>query len=155
MSNFKAGTPLEVLFAAMGCPSEPVYTFVDDETGQPTHILSGRLAEALKRSGAVPMLVEMGDTLIDAIKAGTLGVEEAHALTLPEAALDVPAIVGAWGEKHIIIDGAHRLWRRWKRGDIDFPAYVVPERAWRLFEIGDVPGDGAFWDDFNRNAKVR
>lgn len=135
--------------------ASPVYTFVDDETGQATHIAVEPLLDAIKRAGVVPMIAEMGDSLIEAIKRGDLNVETDHAATLPDEALDAPCVVGAWGDKHIIIDGSHRLWRRYARGDRDFPAYVIPERAWRLFVIDGMPGDGAYWDNFNRTAKVR
>lgn len=138
----------------IGLVVEPIYTFVDTD-GTVTHIASGQLLAALVRAGAVPMLCEMADSLIACLERGDLGVEEHHALKLPESALDAPLTVGIWGDSHIVIDGAHRLWRRWKRGDRDFPAYMVPERGWRLFELHDMPGDGTFWDDFNRNAKVR
>jgi hypothetical protein len=154
-NTFPTGTPLAILLAALGAPSEPVYTFVDDSTGQPTHILSGRLAAALVRSSAVPIRCVMDDSLIASLEKGLLGVEEAHALKLPEEALDAPCIVGQWDGAHIMIDGAHRLWRLWQRGDREFNAYYVPEKAWRLFVIDDIGGDGSFWSDFNRTAKVR
>jgi hypothetical protein len=64
-------------------------------------------------------------------------------------------MVGVWGDKNIIIDGAHRIWRNWKAGNTSFPAYVLPEEAWREFVVLDVPGDAAFWDSFNRTAQVR
>lgn len=136
---------------------EAVYTFVDSATGEPTHIASGMLLQAVKRAGVIPLQADIAPSLAAALEAGTLGVEEPHALSLPEAALEAPVLVCEWGDSHVIADGAHRLWRRWRRGDTDFPAYVIPERAWRLFVIPneEIGGDGAFWDNFNRNAKVR
>lgn len=134
--------------------TDAVYTFVNHD-GVPVHIASDALLRALKRSDVVPSLCEFGDTLIVALEKGDLGVEEDHALSLPEAALETPLIVGTWGSKHIMIDGAHRLWRRWKRGDRDFNAYYVPEEAWRRFTIDGMPGSGAFWREHNRNSKVR
>lgn len=132
-----------------------IYTFVDGDTGEPTHIAVEPLLAAIKRSGVIPILAGIGESLVAALERGELGVEEDHALTLPEEALDVPCVVCNWGETHIIADGAHRLWRRWKRGDLEFPVYVVPESAWRLFVVGGIPGDGKYWDHFNRNAKIR
>lgn len=76
-------------------------------------------------------------------------------LPLAGATLEVPGVIGEWGEQHISIDGAHRLWRRWKRGDPSFPAYVVPEAAWRAFCICDMPGTGDEWREFNRTMEVR
>lgn len=135
--------------------TDPFYTFVD-RGGTPTHIACGVLRRALEKSQkAQPYLCEFGESLIGALKRGELGVEEEHALKLPDTALEAPGIVGQWGSDHILIDGAHRLWRRWQRGDTDFPAYMVPEELWRLFVIYDVPFDGAFWDHHNRNSKVR
>lgn len=134
-----------------------VYTFVTKE-GEVVHINMVPLKAAIIRVGVTPILAEMGGSLVEALEAGTLGVEEDHALKLPEEALDVPGIVGLWGANdHIIMDGAHRLWRRWKRGDREFPVYVVPEAAWRLYCIPNelVGGDAAYWDNFNRTAKVR
>lgn len=135
--------------------TEHVYTFVDGKTGEPTHIAASSLRACVERSGVTPMLCMFGEGLTDALARGDLGVEEHHALKLPEAALEVPILVCQWGPDHVIADGAHRLWRRWKRGDTDFPAYVIPEPAWRLFVVEGMPGDGAFWDTFNRNARVR
>lgn len=135
--------------------TEHVYTFVDAITGEPTHIAASTLAAAVKRSALQPVIAEMGGSLVAALEAGTLGVEEDHALKLPESALEEPILVRAWGDTHVIADGAHRLWRRWKRGDKDLICYSIPEEAWRLFIIVDMPGSGEFWDYFNRNAKVR
>lgn len=133
-----------------------IYTFVDGKTGETTHIAVEPLRAAIIRAGVIPVLAEIGGTLITALERGDLGVEEEYALKLPDAALDVPGIVCEWGKAdHVIADGAHRLWRRWKRGDATFPAYIIPEKAWRLYVVDDIPGDGKFWDHFNRNAKVR
>lgn len=134
--------------------TEHVYTFVD-KAGEPTHIAASSLRAAVERSPLKPTWCVIGDSLADALTRGDLGVEEPHALKLPDEALETPILVCQWGADHIIADGAHRLWRRWKRGDDDFLAYVVPEGAWRIFTIADMPMDGAFWDDFNRNAQVR
>lgn len=131
-----------------------VYTFVDNVTRETTHILSGELLAAAKRAGVIPVLAQIGQGLADALERGDLGVEEDHAMSLPEAALEEPALICEWGHEHVIADGAHRLWRRWKRGDKDFPAYLIPETAWRHFII-ELPGDSVFWDYFNRNAKIR
>lgn len=155
MATFPAGyNPLDTMFGML-FGRRTVYTFVNSETQQPTHIDVDPLLTAIKRAGVVPMLCEMGDTLEAALERNDLGVEEEHALKLPVEALDVPILVCCWGDTHVVADGAHRLWRRWKRGDKGFPAYVIPERAWRPFVITGLPGDGAFWNDFNRNAKIR
>lgn len=135
-----------------------VYTFVCSETGEPTHIDVSSLLRIVQAAGLKPIDAEIGDTLEEALRNGRLGVEEHHALKLPEEALKVPALVCQWGERdHVIADGAHRLWRRWKRGDKTFPVFIIPERVWRAFTIPNevMGGDGAYWDDFNRNAKVR
>lgn len=135
---------------------EHVYTFVDRETGQPCHIAVNMLRNALKLARVQPQLCQLGGTLVDALERGDLGVEEPHALRLPDAALETPLIVCQWGESdHVLADGAHRLWRRWKRGDSTFKAYMVREPVWRLFTVHDMPGDGAFWEHFNRSVKVR
>lgn len=134
--------------------TDAVYTFVD-HAGEPTHIAASLLLETLQRSNVIPVMCEFGGALIAALERGDLGVEEPHALKLPEEALDAPGIIGQWGDEHISIDGAHRLWRRWKRGDRQFPAYYLPEVVWRRFTIDGMPGDGAFWRDHNGNAKVR
>lgn len=131
-----------------------VYTFVGAETGEPVHIAVDPLALLIRMAQVSPIKCEMGESLIDALKAKSLGVEPEHALTLTDAALEAPLIVCEYGDTHIIADGAHRLWRRWKRGDGSFLAFVVPESVWRDYTIS-LPGDGAFWDNFNRNARVR
>lgn len=138
--------------------TEAVYTFVDNDK-VPVHIAASTLYRGLQEArggkGWPVTLCVMEQTLIDALKRGDLGVEEEHALTLPEEALERPGIIGAWGDAHICIDGAHRLWRRWQRGDRDFPAYYVPEALWREFTITGLPGTGEEWSDWNRNVKVR
>lgn len=136
MTTFKA--PLSVLDLP---PVEPVYTFVD-HAGEATHIAAGLLGYALREANWPTGRAEIGGTLADALKAGTLGVEEPHALSLPVEALETPIIVCEWGAgDHVIADGAHRLWRRWKRGDTDLICYMVPEHVWRKFTIYDMPGD--------------
>jgi hypothetical protein len=115
-----------------------VYTFVEKD-GTATHIATTVLLQTLKRAGVTPVLCVYDQTLVQALERGDLGVEVDHALALPEARLDVPGIVGQWGDEHIMIDGAHRLWRRWKRGDPDFPAYYLAEHLWRRFVINDMP----------------
>jgi hypothetical protein len=135
-------------------PSGTVYTFVDGDK-QPTHIASRILYNALASRGWPVTHCFIANSLITSLKEGTLGIEEPHALKLPDAALDKPALVCEWGRDHVIADGNHRLWRRWKRGDEDFPAYVVPEKVWRHFVVLDIPGSGEDWDRFNREAQVR
>lgn len=135
--------------------TEAVYTFVAADTGQPTHIAASTLRMILEGLGWEITDCIIAGSLASALARGELGVEPAHALSLPESALEAPGIVCEWQDTHVIADGAHRLWRRWKRGDMAFPAYLVPEPAWRPFVICDMPGDGKFWDHFNRNAQVR
>lgn len=134
--------------------TEAVYTFVD-KAGTPTHIAASTLLGALERRAYAVTECFIATNLIEALERGDLGVEEPHALRLPDAALERPGIIGQWGDGHISIDGAHRLWRRWKRGDASFPAYVVPEPLWRLCTISDMPGSGAMWKEFNRTAQIR
>ncbi len=138
-------------------PLGTTYTFVASDTGEAIHIASGCLLAFLRHVGeAIPTFeIELDPTVIAAMQRGDLGVEEDHALKLPEAALEAPLIVCEWGGTHIFADGAHRLWRRWKRGDTTFRAWVIPERMWRQFVVMGLPGSGDYWDDFNRNAKVR
>jgi hypothetical protein len=135
-------------------PEGVTYTFVEGgPSGTPTHIAVKVLLDAVR--GRMDTTYCLLGGMVPALERGDLGVEEAHALKFPEAALEVPGIVGEWGNDHVMIDGAHRVWRRWKRGDAGFHAYVVPESVWRHFVVLDVPGDAAFWDDFNRNAVIR
>lgn len=150
-SNFKA-PPLRVSDLPV---TEAVYAFVDGASGTPTHIAASTLLGALEAANWPVHDVHMGQGLIDAITRGDLNEEQDHALKLPDEALASPILVGEWGQEHIIIDGSHRLWRLYERGDRTFPARVVPEKLWRAFTIRDMPGSGAFWDDFNRTAKVR
>lgn len=133
--------------------TDAVYTFVENG-GKATHIASGLL---YRMASARLQLTHcfFSPSLEQALERGELGVEEDHALKLPDAALEKPILVCEWGEDHIIADGAHRLWRRWKRGDTWFKAYYVPEKAWRHFVIHGVPGTAEEWDWFTRNAKVR
>lgn len=136
--------------------TEAVYTFVE-HNGTPTHIAASTLLGGLERPGRVWPVTrcEMAPSLIEALERGDLGVEPPHALRLPLEALERPGIIGEWGDAHISIDGAHRLWRRWQRGDKWFPAYVVPEPAWRAFTIDDMPGSGEEWAAWNKTAQVR
>lgn len=134
--------------------TEAVYTFVDDG-GEPTHIAASTLLAALERRNVPAATCIITPSLIAALERGDLGVEEPHALSLPEEALKRPGIIGQWGDKHISIDGAHRLWRRWKRGDTDFPAYYLPEPVWRAFTIVDMPGSGEEWRAWNKSARIR
>ena len=134
--------------------TEAVYTFTTND-GQAIHIAASTLYGALERANWPVTECHMAPTLIAALERGDLGVEEPHALTLPEEALKRPGIIGEWGDAHISIDGAHRLWRRWQRGDHDFPAYVVPEQLWRQFCVHDMPGSADEWRDWNKNAKIR
>ena len=136
-------------------PLGTMYTFVEGKNMHPTHIASGVLSKALARSAMQVVHPLIAPSLAAALERGDLGVEEQHALKLSEASLEVPGVVGEWGDTHIVIDGAHRLWRRWKRGDKTFPCYLIPEALWRHFVVNGVPGSGEFWDTFNRTAQVR
>jgi hypothetical protein len=135
-------------------PGGTCYTFVETN-GEPTHIASMVLYKMLAERNWPVTRCFIAPTLIHALKTNSLGVEEPHAVKLPEAALEKPALVCEWGSDHVIADGNHRLWRRWKRGDKWFPAYVVPEAAWRHFTILGMPGTGEFWAEWNKTAKVR
>lgn len=134
--------------------TEMVYTFVE-HNGTPTHIAASTLGTVLEARKFPVTDCIIAPSLVAALERGDLGVEEPHALRLPVEALERPGIIGEWGDAHISIDGAHRLWRRWKRGDRTFPARVVPEKVWRLFTICDMPGTGAQWNEWNRTAQVR
>jgi hypothetical protein len=134
--------------------TEAVYTFVETD-GTPVHIAASTLLYGLETRSAPVTRCMIAPSLVAALERGDLGVEPPHALRLPESALEAPGIVGEWGDAHIIIDGAHRLWRRWKRGDPDFPAYVLPEALWREFQISGMPGSGEFWRAHNKTAEVR
>lgn len=144
-------------------PSGETYGFVHDDKHNVTHVAVGALKRLVAAyNGAFssrPLPLDQcafSDTLTGALERNELGVEIEHALTLSDEALKQPVIVGIWGaDKHILLDGAHRLWRVWKRGDQTFPAYVVPEYVWREFVVVDMPGDAAFWDEFNRTARIR
>jgi hypothetical protein len=156
MKSFKDIPPVGLSIAQVLAedPGGTLYTFVEGHSMHPTHIASGVLVKLL--TGRFPIhKPEISPSLARALERGDLGVEEPHALKLPEAALDTPVTVCEWGDTHIIADGAHRLWRRWKRGDKTFPAYIVPEKLWRHFVVNGVPGTGEFWDTFNRTAQIR
>jgi hypothetical protein len=129
--------------------TESVYTFTPDDA-PPVHIAASVLGRALKSANWPVTDCHIAPSLVDALKRGLLGVEEAHARRLPDGALNIPGIIGTWGEHHISIDGAHRLWRRWQRGDASFPAYVVPEKLWRRFTIVGFPGDADDWREINK-----
>lgn len=131
--------------------SDSFYTFVETD-GTVTHLAASLLLRTLERPHRPYPVTrcEFGETLIAALERGDLGVEPNHARRLPEAALERPGIIGLWGDTHISIDGAHRIWRRWQRGDRWFPAYVVPEAAWRVFTIEGIPGDAETWRELNK-----
>lgn len=135
--------------------TEAVYSFVEHD-GTATHIAASTLLATLEayrspKGERMPVTtIHMDAGLLRALERGDLGVEVAHTLRLPEAALERPGIIGQWGEHHISIDGAHRVWRRWKHGDRTFAAYVVPEALWRMYVITDMPGDGATWREINK-----
>lgn len=135
--------------------TEAVYAFTTHD-GQAVHIAASTLLGALERKPWPVTHCVIAPSLVEALERGDLGVEPPHALSLPDAALERPGVVGEWGDgAHICIDGAHRLWRRWKRGDADFPAYVVPEALWRHFQIGDMPGSAEHWREWNKTAQIR
>lgn len=135
--------------------TEAVYTFTTND-GQAVHVAASTLRRMIEAHGGYPVTdCEMAPSLIEAMQRGDLGIEEPHAMRLPEEALEVPAIIAEWGDAHVCMDGAHRLWRRWQRGDKTFPAYVVPEALWRQFQISDMPGSADEWREWNRTAQIR
>jgi hypothetical protein len=137
-------------------PFEQVYTLVDKASGKPTHVASAFLLRTCEAARLPIIRADIGGTLVTALENGELGVEEEHALKLPNEAIHSPLLVLEWNtQDHVIADGAHRLWRRWKAGHTTFRCYLVREEAWRHFEIYDMPGSGEEWDEFNRNAKIR
>lgn len=138
-------------------PTGETYGFVDNDKNEVTHIATGVIKRIMAEDLIRPPVTQcmFGESLTQAFERGELGVEEDHAMRLPEEALKVPCLIGLWGKSHIMLDGAHRVWRRLKRGDLDFPAYVMPENVWREFIVYDVPGTAAQWNEFNRHAKIR
>ena len=134
-------------------PMGSIYSFTDHD-GNITHIASTVL-RAVSIKLLTPVTCYINDSLREANARGDTGVEAEYALKLADEALEVPILVCEWGVDHVIADGAHRLWRRIQRGDVDFPAYVVPEKAWRHFVITDVPGTTQQWRDFNDNVPGR
>jgi|SRR5579864_2720993 len=143
-------------FSVLELPEdEHVYTFVSNDGTEPTHIAATTLRRALEIMKWPIIKCMIGAELIKCLERNDICIEPEHALALPEEALETAIIVCEWGTEHVIADGSHRLWRRWKRGDDHFKGYTVPEAVWREFAIYDIPGTGEYWDKFNRTAKVR
>jgi len=64
------------------------------------------------------------------------GVEQKHLSTLKDSDLAKPVIVIIWPDGDgTVIDGNHRLLARARRGDKDFPAYIIPAPHWEKILI--------------------
>lgn len=90
-------------------PTGETYGFVDRDKSRVTHVATGVIKFLLAELPLKPQLTicMFGDTLCQAFEKGELGVEEDHALRLPEEALKVPALVGLWDDGHLMLDGAY------------------------------------------------
>jgi hypothetical protein len=135
--------------------TEAVYTFVDEDGSPPLHIASDRLRAFLEKGEFQVYKCPWTPSMIQAMEQNTLGVEIEHALRLPVSALSIPGIYITKDGGQILVDGAHRMWRRWKAGYDCFYAYVVEEDVWKHFVVADLDGDRALWHNFAKNAKIR
>lgn len=63
-------------------------------------------------------------------------VEAAKARALTREQVNDPVIVLEWSDgTHLLIDGAHRLWRRWHESQGEVHAYVLPRAFWHRYVL--------------------
>lgn len=121
-------------------PGEEIYHWRNWDNGDQWVVAVTKLRDWLKSSTRVPVSsVALRPEWIEHI-ANHGGCEPDHLEKLMPWHTSEPAILLA-GPKgtYTVVDGNHRLLKRFMMGLLDAPAYLVPRSIWRRFEIVDAP----------------
>lgn len=135
---------------------DQIFTFVVEDTGECIHIAINRLVDYVEGTVAEPVLVELTPNVVQRYRDRVQGVEEDHAATLPEEALEHPIfLLHCDDDSYVFADDNHRVWRRIQRGDTNVMGYVVEPKTWNRFRVEGLPNadDSARWHDYIMTGK--
>lgn len=121
-------------------PSDQIFTHTDLDDGSIRHFNPDAIIRAIRESKIVPYVetLNLYQDLIDFLRSNH-GVEEDH-LQRIDHKLEDPILVAYFGplEENIvnlIIDGSHRVVRRWDKGLRDVPAILLSQEQWEPYLI--------------------
>lgn len=125
-----------------GHPLDQIFTHVDPE-GVTRHFNASALLRAIMRKQIqpLPQFIELGldEGLVDYIEKNQ-GVEQDHVERISEASTNNPILMVEFKDDgtHVIIDGSHRVVKRWRMGKHSIPCILVKEPGWVPFLVTDM-----------------
>lgn len=120
-------------------PTDELFTHIDKH-GVTRHWNTSAMVRAVFERKVQPHLAECDLTqgLIDHILQHH-GVEERSLATLPEKVLEIPVVLAQFADgTSLLVDGNHRVVRRWRKGLKKVHAMVFSEDQWTPFLVTDV-----------------
>jgi len=141
---------LNALMATILFGQDEVFTHEDGDTTPPTirHFNATQIRAYLTRVNAPVLTFQFDERLYEHL-VRKQGVEERKVTRLMERP-DIyaqPVLVAFFGDKHLIIDGSHRLVIQWRMGLREFKGYPVPQEIWERFLV-DLPTDDPEFTDY-------
>lgn len=127
----------------------PIYTFVDAETGQNTHIDTEKLRAwcyAMRHSLVIHHVPVDEAKVREFVEQNAVDMARVMELLLRDKPLDpiIFAHDGTYspengGPNMLLVDGRHRYTLAHKCGLETIPAYLVDKHDWKHFEIVNIP----------------
>lgn len=127
---------------------EEFFTWRQGDTGEVMHFAVTRFNTYLTALPFPVRPIALTKELVLHLAARN-GVEPEHLERLPPSRLDDPCLlIESTNDTHMVVDGSHRIIKRFMLGEQVAPAWLVPGRIWRRFLIEGVPGRDCDWSDY-------
>lgn len=124
-------------------PTDQVFTWVDPDTNETLHFAAtkalfwcvGAIVRGECTGGLVPLNEQLKRVLTE-----QRSIDQEHVKSLTEQQAKMPIVICMMPDgTGLTIDGHHRAWAAFQRGDTEIRAFILEEPQWRRFIIEDVP----------------
>jgi hypothetical protein len=122
-----------------GHPTDEIFTHTDLQ-GVTRHWNTSAMVRAVFQRKVKPSLVNcpLTEDLIQHIEQNH-GVEEPNISQLPDKVLDIPVVLVHFEDgQDLLVDGNHRVVKRWRKGLRNVDALLFQPKDWEPFLLTDV-----------------
>lgn len=122
-----------------GHPFDQIFTHTD-ENGVTRHFNCGAIMRAIAQRKITPdfATVDIPESVYQHIQANH-GIEEDHLSSITIKMLESPALLAHFDEgSDLLIDGSHRLVKRYRQGLRTIEVLVVQEKDWTPYLVTDI-----------------
>jgi hypothetical protein len=122
-----------------GHPTDEIFSHTDED-GVTRHWNTSAMVRAVFERKVKPAHGEcdINGSLVAHILSNH-GVEEANLAQLPDKVLDIPVVLAQFTDgTSLLIDGNHRVVKRWRKGLKKVHAMIFSEEQWKPFLLTDV-----------------